>query len=113
MRRSATTTIPNQRYYKPFNMNGERYYTFKKGNPGVRFFALDSNYMSREQLEWLEKELANSDSAWKIAFFHHPALFVRRPPWVRGGPARTARAAVPEARRERGVRRVTSTSTSG
>jgi len=32
----------NQRLYKPFNMNGERYYTFTKGN--VRFFALDSNY---------------------------------------------------------------------
>jgi hypothetical protein len=63
---------PNQVYYEPFNMNGNRYYTFKKGNPGVRFFALDSNYMRREQVEWLEKELANSDSAWKIAFFHHP-----------------------------------------
>ena len=63
---------PNQRFYKPFNMNGERFYTFKKGNPGVRFFALDSNYMSRDQLEWLRKELANSDSPWKIAFFHHP-----------------------------------------
>ena len=63
---------PNQRFFKPFNMNGERYYTFKKGNPGVRFFALDSNYMSREQIEWLRKELANSDSPWKIAFFHHP-----------------------------------------
>jgi hypothetical protein len=66
---------PNQRFYKPFNMNGERYYTFKKdklGHPGVRFFALDSNYMTRDQLEWLEKELSASDSAWKIAFFHHP-----------------------------------------
>ena len=66
---------PNQRFYKPFNMNGERYYSFKKdklGNPGVRFYALDSNYMTRDQLTWLEKELAVSDSPWKIAFFHHP-----------------------------------------
>ena len=63
---------PNQRYYKPFNMNGERYYTFKFGNPSVRFFALDSTYMVPQQVEWLEKELANSDSPWKIAFFHHP-----------------------------------------
>jgi hypothetical protein len=66
---------PNQVFYKPFNMNGQRYYTFKKdklGNPGVRFFALDSNYMTRDQLEWLDKELTASDSPWKIAFFHHP-----------------------------------------
>jgi 3',5'-cyclic AMP phosphodiesterase CpdA len=66
---------PNQRFYKPFNMNGERYYSFKKdklGSPGVRFFALDSNYMTGDQLQWLEKELAVSDSPWKIAYFHHP-----------------------------------------
>ena len=69
---------PSQRFYKNFNMNGERYYTFKAPKPGIgsrggaRFFALDSNYMVKEQLEWLEKELAGSGSEWKIAFFHHP-----------------------------------------
>ena len=66
---------PNQVYYKGFNMDGKRYYSFKKdklGSPGVRFFALDSNYMSRDQLEWLEKELLGSGSDWKVAFFHHP-----------------------------------------
>ena len=62
---------PNQRMYKLFNMNGERYYTFKPKN-GIRFFALDSNYMDRTQLQWFEKELAASGSDWKIAFFHHP-----------------------------------------
>lgn len=62
---------PNQeRLYKPFNMNGERYYTFKKGN--VAFFALDSTYMDPKQLEWLEKELRNSNADWKLCFFHHP-----------------------------------------
>jgi hypothetical protein len=62
---------PNERYYKMFNMNGERFYTFKpKGN--ARFFALDSNYMDKPQLEWLEKELTASGSDWKIVFFHHP-----------------------------------------
>jgi predicted phosphodiesterase len=64
---------PAQRNYKPFNMNGERYYSFKPEKlGGVRFFALDSNYMSPEQVQWLEKELANSGSDWKIAYFHHP-----------------------------------------
>jgi len=62
---------PSQRFYKPFNMNGERYYTFSPKN-GVRFFALDSNLMDRKQLEWLERELAASGSDWKICFFHHP-----------------------------------------
>ena len=63
---------PNERFYKLFNMNGERYYSFKAPQGSVRFFALDSNYMDKAQLEWLEKELAASDSQWKIAFFHHP-----------------------------------------
>jgi hypothetical protein len=62
---------PNQRMYKLFNMGGERYYTFRP-KLGVRFFALDSNYMDRTQLQWLEKELAASGSDWKIMFFHHP-----------------------------------------
>ena len=63
---------PSQRLYKPFNMNGERFYTFKAPRGSARFYALDSNYMQKEQLDWLAKELASSDSDWKIAFFHHP-----------------------------------------
>lgn len=61
---------PNQRFYKPFNMDGKRYYTFRRDN--VQFFALDSNYMDPGQLEWIDKELSTSDAAWKICFFHHP-----------------------------------------
>jgi 3',5'-cyclic AMP phosphodiesterase CpdA len=61
----------NEKFYKPFNMNGERFYTFRP-KPGVRFFSLDSNYMDKSQTDWLEKELAASGSDWKIAFFHHP-----------------------------------------
>ncbi len=63
---------PAQRFYKGFNMGGERYYTFKAPRGSARFFALDSNYAAKEQFVWLEKELAASDSDWKIAFFHHP-----------------------------------------
>ncbi len=62
---------PTQRLYKPFNMNERRFYTFQPKD-GMRFFALDSTYMSAEQLEWLEKELKQSESGWKICFFHHP-----------------------------------------
>jgi predicted phosphodiesterase len=60
----------NQRLYRPFNMNGERYYTFKKGN--ARFFALDSNYFDQKQIDWLGKALADAGEDWKICFFHHP-----------------------------------------
>jgi hypothetical protein len=62
---------PNQRFYKGFNMNGERFYSFKPKD-NVRIFALDSNYMDKTQLDWIEKELAASGSDWKIVFFHHP-----------------------------------------
>lgn len=62
---------PNERFYKPFNMNGANYYSFKKGN--VRFFVLDSNYMDSKQLAWLEKQLQDAGTKdWKICYFHHP-----------------------------------------
>ncbi len=61
---------PNERFYKPFHMGGQRYYSFKKGD--VQFFALDSDYMDPQQLTWLEKELHESNARWKISFFHHP-----------------------------------------
>lgn len=61
---------PNQRVYKPFNMNGQQFYSFKKGN--AQFFALDSTYMSPQQLAWLEGELRGSSADWKICYFHHP-----------------------------------------
>jgi 3',5'-cyclic AMP phosphodiesterase CpdA len=61
---------PTQRYYKPFNMNGERFYTFIKGS--ARFFVLDSNYMDQGQLKWLEEQLSRATDRWKIAYFHHP-----------------------------------------
>jgi len=61
---------PNQRFYKPFNMNGDRFYTFTKGN--IDFFVLDSNYMDRKQLDWFERAIKESKSAWKMAYFHHP-----------------------------------------
>jgi predicted phosphodiesterase len=62
---------PNdERLYKPFNMGGERYYAFRKGE--VAFFALDSNYMDPKQLDWLDENLKSSQGTWKICFFHHP-----------------------------------------
>ncbi|MEO7659133.1 MAG: metallophosphoesterase [Pyrinomonadaceae bacterium] len=60
----------NQRMYEQFNMNGSEYYRFKKGD--VAFYALNSNYMDKRQLEWMNGEMAKDSTKWKIAFFHHP-----------------------------------------
>jgi hypothetical protein len=61
---------PNQRLYKPFNMDGHRYYTFSKGS--ATFFVLDTTYVDRAQLDWLERELSGSHARWKVAYGHHP-----------------------------------------
>lgn len=59
-----------QRNYEFFNMKGEEYYKFKKGD--VAFFALNSNYMNKDQLNWMHTEMGTDTSKWKIAFMHHP-----------------------------------------
>jgi hypothetical protein len=33
---------------------------------------LDSNYMDSNELDWLQRQLRESNSKWKIAYFHHP-----------------------------------------
>jgi len=60
----------NNRFYKPFNMGGERYFTFVKKN--VRFFVLDSNQIDPKQRAWFDAVLQQSDELWRICFFHHP-----------------------------------------
>jgi hypothetical protein len=60
----------NQRLYENFNMNGEEYYRFKKGN--IAFYSLNSNYLDQKQVKWLEDQLSKDTSEWKVAFFHHP-----------------------------------------
>jgi 3',5'-cyclic AMP phosphodiesterase CpdA len=61
---------PNQRFYKPFNMDGKRFYTFKKGD--AEFFVLDSTYMTTAQVDWLKDALAKSNAKWKLPYMHHP-----------------------------------------
>jgi 3',5'-cyclic AMP phosphodiesterase CpdA len=51
-------------------MEGKEYYRFKKGN--VAFYSLNSNYMDKKQVEWLNSELAKDTSEWKIVYCHHP-----------------------------------------
>jgi 3',5'-cyclic AMP phosphodiesterase CpdA len=68
---------PEQRHYPPFNMQGERYYTFALGpaiGPGkeVQVFALDSTTLDETQVTWLARELARSRARWKVVLLHHP-----------------------------------------
>lgn len=71
---------PAQIYYAKFNMEGRRYYTFRKSErqlaglagAGARFFVLDSRSFDPEQLAWFREQLAESGTNWKIAYFHHP-----------------------------------------
>jgi 3',5'-cyclic AMP phosphodiesterase CpdA len=58
--------------YAPFNMGGNRFYTFRQRN--VDFFALDTNITGNwsVQLDWLAKSLAESKAPWKVVFGHHP-----------------------------------------
>ena len=66
--------------YPKFNMDGHRYYTFRKNErrlqglagAGVRFFVLDSRALDPTQLAWLQDELRKSATDWKICYFHHP-----------------------------------------
>src|SRR5258705_3290458 len=66
--------------YAKFNMEGHRYYTFRRNEhrleglagAGVRFFVLDSRSIGPDQLAWLQSELAKSQTDWKVCYFHHP-----------------------------------------
>jgi hypothetical protein len=58
------------RFYKNFNMDGQRYYTFAKRH--VRFFAFDTNLLDQAQLAWIDEALKQSRDEWKVCFFHHP-----------------------------------------
>lgn len=61
----------SQLRYRPFHMAG-RYYTFHQSP--VQFFVLDTNSNADwgAQLAWLDRELGQSQAAWKVVYGHHP-----------------------------------------
>jgi hypothetical protein len=90
---------PNQPFYTPFNMGGERYYTFKPPSLmsriagtgiDVRFFMIDTEHLDRNELQWIDREMGRSESEWKIPVFHRPIYTSGR--YAR--PARALRAAL-------------------
>ena len=54
---------------KVWQMPADRY-TFIAGP--AQFFAIDTNLVTRAQLEWLDRELGRSKARWKIVYAHHP-----------------------------------------
>lgn len=66
--------------YPLYNMNGNRYYWFKKteGPLGpvaprtVRFFAIDTVNLDSAQMAWLRRYMGESNDDWEICFYHHP-----------------------------------------
>jgi len=60
----------SNRFYKGFNMGGERYFSYVKKN--VRFFVLDTNVLDPQQRTWLDEALGRAREDWKICYFHHP-----------------------------------------
>lgn len=61
-------------YLKRFpEAGGQRRYVFDRG--GVRFFSLDSTEPmtpDSPQWQWMERELSQAWSGWKVAYMHHP-----------------------------------------
>lgn len=55
--------------FKLLGMPGP-YYLRRLGD--AQLFLLDSNAITDRQTAWLEQQLAESTSTWKIAVFHHP-----------------------------------------
>ncbi|HXJ21370.1 MAG TPA: metallophosphoesterase [Polyangia bacterium] len=45
-------------------------YSFVAGP--VQFFALDTDLVTRAELDWLDAELGRSKARWKVVFGHHP-----------------------------------------
>ena len=55
----------------PTTIGPEKAYSFTYSN--ALFVILDSNQPMETQNAWLEEQLANSTSTWKIVTYHHPA----------------------------------------
>jgi acid phosphatase type 7 len=61
-------------YHRRFpEAGGQRHYVFDRGQ--VRFFSLDSTQSLQPgspQWQWLERELSQAWTGWKVVFMHHP-----------------------------------------
>lgn len=99
---------PNQPWYAPFHMGGQRYYTFtadgsllaRLTDTDVQFFMIDTERLDRPQIAWLDREMRASTARWKIPVFHRPIYTSGR----YATPARIFRAALEPVFLRHGVR---------
>lgn len=59
-----------QAFVLPQNGNQERWYSFDRGQ--VHFVGLDTEQISTEQADWLERDLRTNQRPWTIVFAHRP-----------------------------------------
>ena len=62
----------DQRQYPLFNMEGQHYYTLRRGNGLVDFFMLDTTDYDLAQAGWFDNALSTSTARWKVVVMHHP-----------------------------------------
>lgn len=62
----------DQRQYPLFNMEGQHYYTLRRGNGLADIFMLDSTDYDLAQAGWFDNALRTSTARWKIVVMHHP-----------------------------------------
>jgi 3',5'-cyclic AMP phosphodiesterase CpdA len=62
----------DQRQYPLFNMQGQHYYTLRRGNGLVDFFMLDTTDYDLAQAGWFDNALRTSTARWKVVVMHHP-----------------------------------------
>lgn len=60
-----------QSRYNLFNMGGRTYYSMVPGKQSVKFIAIESDYPTPKQVEWLKGELRTGED-WIFPYFHHP-----------------------------------------
>jgi hypothetical protein len=60
-----------QSHYKLFNMDGRAYYSTAPLRQSVKFIAIESDYPTPKQIDWLRQELRSGED-WIFPYFHHP-----------------------------------------
>ncbi len=93
----------NNRFYKPWNMNGERYYTYTQKH--ARFFVLDTDYVDPKQLDWIDRRTEAIDRRVEDRLLPSSAVLIGGTPRIGDRPAARSRAAVRPVRRGRGLLR--------